>query len=92
MPPLRDLHKTISGDFVFNVLTLKQVFEKQKPFEKLDCSFLVESKNIESATFSCKTDLSKANLKTSRMGGTKWTYHKEYSFVTNYLRWLAWLI
>ena len=56
---------------VFNVLTLKQVFEKQKPFETLECSFLVESRNIESATFPCKTDLSKANLETSRMGGTK---------------------
>ena len=63
MPPLRDLHKTISGDFVFNVLTLKQVFEKQKPFEKLECSFLVESKNIESATFHAKLTCQKPILR-----------------------------
>ena len=47
--------------------------------------FLVESDRIENATFSYKTALTEANVKTNRMGSTKWTYHKEQSFASNYL-------
>ena len=39
---------------------------------------------MENVTFPYKTDLSKANVKTNRMGSTKWTYHKERGFATNY--------
>ena len=46
-------------------------------FKKLEYCFLVESTKIENASFSYKTSISKANLKTNRMVSTKWTYHKE---------------
>ena len=36
---------------------------------------------IKSAVFPYRTALSKANVK---VGSTKWTYHKEPSFATNY--------
>ena len=35
-----------------------------------------------------KAVLSEANVKTNRMGGTKWTYHKERSFASNYFIYL----
>ena len=70
---------------VFNNLTLKQIFWKtQTLFKKLDCDFLVESTKTEKATFPYKTGLSEANAKTNRMGSTKWTYHKERSFASNF--------
>ena len=37
---------------------------------------------MENTSFSYKTDLSKANVQTNRMGSTKWTYHKERSGAT----------
>ena len=52
--------------------------------EMLEYRFLVESTTIESLTFPLKIDLSKANIKTNRMGSTKWTYHIERSFTTDY--------
>ena len=39
---------------------------------------------IESVTYPYKTALSEANVKTNRMGTTKWTYHRERSFVSVY--------
>ena len=70
---------------VFNTLTLKQVFCKKKIFfEKLEYSFLVESTKIENASYPYKTTISEANVKTNRMVNTKWTYHKERSFASNY--------
>ena len=45
--------------------------------------FLVESTN-ENASFSYKTAILEANVKTIRMVSTKWTYHKERSFASNY--------
>ena len=51
-------------------------------FKKLEYCFLVESTKIENATFPYKTALSEANVKTSRMGNTKWTYRKEVLPVT----------
>ena len=53
-------------------------------FKKLENSFLAESTKIESATFLYKTALSVANVKTNRMGITKWIYHKEQSSARNY--------
>ena len=68
---------------IFNALTLKQVFWEIKTFfEKLEYRLTVESTMIESATFLFKTAMSKVNVKTNRMGSTKWTYHKERSFAT----------
>ena len=70
---------------IFNILTLKQDFCKKKIFfKKLEHSFLVESTKIEKASYPYKTTISEANVKTNRMVNTKWTYHKERSFASNY--------
>ena len=69
----------------FNILTLKQIFWKTKTFfKKLEYRFLVESTKIENASFPYKTAISEANVKTNKMVTTKWTYHKERSFASNY--------
>ena len=69
---------TISGNckrFQYT-LTLKQIFWKTKAFfKKLECRFLVESTLIGNSSFSYKTTISEANVKTHRMVSTKWTYH-----------------
>ena len=71
---------------VFNTLTLIQIFWKTKAFFKnLEYRFLVETTKIENTLFPFKTALSEANVKTNRMATTKWTYHKEWSFASNYL-------
>ena len=46
--------------------------------------FLVESTEIENASFAYKTVISEANVKTNGMVSTKWTYHKERSFAINF--------
>ena len=70
---------------VFNTLTLKQIFRKtQTLFKKMDYRFLVESTKIDNATFPYKTALTEANVKINRTGSTKWTYHKERDFSSNY--------
>ena len=70
---------------VFNGLTFKQIFWKTKIFfKKLDHCFLVESTKFENASFPCETGISKANVKTNKMVTTRWTYHKEPSFASNY--------
>ena len=70
---------------VFNIVTLKQIFWKtQTLFKKLEYRFLVEATMIENATFPYKTALSEANVKINRIGNTKWTYHKEPSFASDY--------
>ena len=67
-------------------LVLKQIFWKNKTFfKKLEYRILVEVTKIENTSFPFKTALSEANVKTNRMATTKWTYHKEWSFVSNYL-------
>ena len=53
-------------------------------FKKLENRFLIETTKIENASFPFKTALSEANVKTNRMVTTKWTYHKEWSFASNY--------
>ena len=71
-------------------ITLKQIFWKTKTFfKKLEYCFLVESIKIESASFPYKTAISEANVinaivKTNKMVTTKWTYHIERSFASNY--------
>ena len=49
----------------------------QTLFKKLEYFFLVENTKIDHITFPYKTALSDANVKTNKMGNTKWTYHKE---------------
>ena len=70
---------------IFNTFTLKQIFWKTKTFfKKLEYCFLVETTKIENTSFPFKTDLSEANVKTNRMATTKWTFHKKWSFASNY--------
>ena len=70
---------------VFNTLTLEPVFSKTKTFfKKLEYCFLVESTKIEKETFPYKTALLEANVKTNRIGSTRWTYNNERSFASNY--------
>ena len=52
--------------------------------KKLEYRLLVESAKIESTSFPYKTAISEASVKTSKMVATKWTYHKERSFASNY--------
>ena len=54
-------------------------------FQKLEYHFLVESSEIENARFPYRPALSEANIKTNRMGSTKWNYHKERSLASNSL-------
>ena len=71
---------------VFNTLNLTQIFCKRKTFfKKLEYRFLVQSSKIENASFPYKTAISEANVKTNKMVTTKWAYHKERSFASNYL-------
>ena len=86
---LRDQHVFMSQSVkvlnVFNILTLIHIFLKTKTFfKKLEYSFLVETTKIEYTSSSFKTVLSEANVKTNRMATTKRTYHKEWSFASNY--------
>ena len=70
---------------VFNTLTLKQIFWKKKTFlKKLEYIFLIKTTKIENTSFPFKTALSETNVKTNRMATTKWTYHEEWSFASNY--------
>ena len=70
---------------VFCTLNLKQIFSKtQTRFKKLEYRFLVEGTKIENAIFLDKTAPSEANVKTNRMWCTKWIYHRERSFASNY--------
>ena len=56
----------------------------QTLLKKLEYCFLVASTKIVNITFPYKTALSEANVKTNRMGRTKLTYHKEWSFAINH--------
>ena len=53
-------------------------------FKKLEYCFLIETTKIENTLFPFKTSLSEANVKANRMATTRWTYHKEWSFASNY--------
>ena len=74
---------------VFTTLSLKLIFWKTKTFfKKLEYHILVQSTKVESATFPHKTALPEANVKTNKMGSTKWFYQKGPSFATNYFSFL----
>ena len=74
---------TITGNFEPFQYFKTNFLKKQTFFKRLEYRFLVESTKIENATFQYKTDLSEANVKTNRLGSTKWIYHKERSFASN---------
>ena len=70
---------------VFKTLTLKQIFWEMKSFfKKLEHRFLVESIKIENVSFPYKAAMSEANVMANRMVSTKLTYHKEWTFASNY--------
>ena len=86
---LRDRHvfmwQSVKVSNAFTTLSLKQIFWETKTFfKKLDYGFLFESTKIENTSFPFKTVLSEANFKTNKMATTKWTYHKAWSFASNY--------
>ena len=47
-------------------------------------SHFSSNRKIEDTSFSFKTALSEANDKTNVMATTKWTYHEDWSFASNY--------
>ena len=63
---------------------LKPVEGFCKKNKKLEYRFLAESTKIENALFPYKTVVSETNVKTNRLVSTKRTYHKEWSFASNY--------
>ena len=72
---------------VLNVLDFNfesDFLETKNLFEKLEYHFSVERNKIQSASFPYKTAISGANVKANRTVTTKWTYHKERSFASNY--------
>ena len=77
---------TISESFkrfqYFNFET--NFLENENLFRKTGVLFLVENTKIENTSFPFKTALSEASVKKNRMATTKWTYHKEWSFASNY--------
>ena len=80
------VYVTISESFKrFQYFNFKTNFLEN---ENLEFHFLVETTKIENTSFSFKTALSEANVKTNRMATTKWTYHKEWSFSSNYFTFL----
>ena len=50
----------------------------------MEYRFLDESANIENASFPYKTAISDANVKANSMVNTELSYHKEWSFASNY--------
>ena len=76
---MRDSYERSKVSNVFNIN-----FETKSFFKKLEYRFLVETTKIEKTSFPFKTDLSEANVKTNRMATTKWTFHKKWSFASNY--------
>ena len=81
---------TISESFkrfqCFNFET--NFLEKENLFQKTGVPFLVETTKIEKISCPFKTALPETNVKTNRMAATKWTYHKEWSFPSNYFTFL----
>ena len=88
---LRDWHVLCQNHWKFSTFSMFRLWnkfsEKRKP-KNWSIAFLVELTKIETVRFSYKTVLSEANVKTNRMGRTKWTYHKERSFPNNYFIYL----
>ena len=77
---------TISGTFEhFQYFNFERDFlENENLFQKTGVTFLIESTKIEKVSFPSNTVISEANVKTNRMVSTKWIFHKERSFASNY--------
>ena len=61
----------------------KKIWKRKTFFKKLEPCFLVESIKSENASFSYKTAMTEANVKTDKVGNTKQTFHKERDFAGN---------
>ena len=59
-------------------------FRNSLPFERSACFYVTICENVENRSFQYKTAIQEANIKTNRIVTTKWTYHKERSFASNY--------
>ena len=89
------LHLIYQQIFLWQSLNILKIFntwkhffwKKRKPFQK-EHRFFVEIFKTEKTAFPNKTALPAANVGTNRMGGTKWTYHKEQSFASHYFIYL----
>ena len=78
---------TISENFEhFQYFNFETCFLENENFFQtfLEYRFLVECTKIEKASFPYKTVISEANVQTNRMVTTKWAYHRERSFTSNY--------
>ena len=79
------MRQSLKVSNVFNTLNLKQIFLKMKTFfKKLEYHFLVETTGTENKSFPFKIAPSETNVKTDRMATIKWTYHKGWSFASNF--------
>ena len=78
---LRDQHVSCFQHFNFEA----DFWKTKTFFKKLEYRFLVESTKIDNASIPYKTAISETNVATNRMVTTKWSYHKERSFASNYL-------
>ena len=58
---------------------------RERQHELLKHGKYSDSRYHFNTSFPFKTALSEASVKTNRMATTKWTYHKEWSFASNYL-------
>ena len=71
-----------------SITCLWQILSFSNPFRRFEMKNLLRratmaADNISQLTY--KTVTSEANVETNRMVSAKWTYHKEWSFVSNYL-------
>ena len=72
---------------VSNTLILKQIFRISKTlFKKTDLCFTIKNAKIENVVLWYKTAPLEANVKTNGMGSAKWTYHKDWSFASIFLK------
>ena len=68
-------------------IILKYGYKSAKTVEEYN-----EPTKIEKASFPYKTAIPEANIKTNRMVTTKWAYHRERSFTSNYFIFLKVLL
>ena len=74
----------MTRNFNFETKTENLFLKNETFFKKLEYSFLAESTKIENGSFSYKTAIWEANVKTNKMVSIKWTYQRERSFASNY--------
>ena len=76
------IHENFEHFQYFNIET--DFLENENLFQKPGVPFLVEPTKTEKASFPYKTAISEANAKANRKVTTKWAYHRQLSFASNY--------